>query len=554
MKLDWTLSGGETLHLFLKPVGGAEMARVTIAAGERTIPLESPASDDFLRAGAQDLPAGPLSLDFDETTTALSLAYVFHPDRVTAEGIRVLFTTERNRRDPHRYRLHAAPTFGWINDPNGFSEVDGLVHLFFQHYPHSLRWNTMHWGHLVSKNGIDWVQQPIFLLPRTELLADDKKVGGAFSGSALVEPDGSLRIFYTDRQDDREPNWEWQVTATTQDRIAAGPSTPLITETPAIPGFRKDFRDPYVFRGPDGRWKMLLGGGTDSAAVILLYESEAENAASDWRFVGVVHHEETSQKLPAECPGMVALDGEGAGLHLLIFGLLGSRDAVSRRRNITIGLVGRFDGRSFTPQARYELDYGTDAYGFQGIVGKDGPYGIAWAANWTDVFKDQDFPSCMTLPRRFVWQQGSLSTPPIDAVIALRTDDTPRALSAEGTPVPLKDGLAELEITLEEGGAPFTLDFAHPDHHLSLGYEAGTLELFFTPPGKRVSPRYFIESITPRTLRIFIDVGLIEIYVDGGRWCITKRIDSIAPIASVALRADAGVAQARILTLRPQGG
>jgi len=30
-------------------------------------------------------------------------------------------------------------------------------------------------------------------------------------------------------------------------------------------------------------------------------------------------------------------------------------------------------------------------------------------------------------------------------------------------------------------------------------------------------------------LRIFIDVGLVEIYVDDGRWRATKRIDSNEP-------------------------
>ena len=34
-----------------------------------------------------------------------------------------------------------------------------------------------------------------------------------------------------------------------------------------------DFRDPYVFKGPDGRWKMLLGGRDHAAGVILLYET-----------------------------------------------------------------------------------------------------------------------------------------------------------------------------------------------------------------------------------------------------------------------------------------
>ncbi len=555
MTIEFTLAGGETLHVFQKPLAGAEQSLAVLTTGDgAALALEGPASDDFTRTEATGLAAGPARLVFDPATTAVSLVYAFDPANVMSAGIRTLFTTERNAANTARYRLHYTPPFGWMNDPNGLSEAGGLTHLLYQHYPHSLRWNTMHWGHAVTVNGIDWMQLPIFLLPRPELLADDAKVGGVFSGSAINQADGSLRVYYTDRQDDRLPNWEWQMTAETRDLITVGPSSPVVSETPAVPGFGKNFRDPYVFKGPDGLWKMLLGGGTDTAAMVLLYETEDAAGTSDWRFVGVLHEEPTTQKLPAECPCMVALDGEGEGLFVLVLGLLGSRDEVSRRRNITVAMVGRFDGKSFEPIAREELDYGTDCYAFQGIAGKDGAFGISWAANWTDVFKERDFPSAMTFPRRLVWKDGALSTPPIEAVTALRLPEPALTVPPTGAAVPLRDGLAEIEIAIGAGGEPFDLAFAHPEFGLMLGYSGTTLELHFKPPGARPSPRYYIEDIAPRRLRIFVDVGLIEIYVDDGRWCITKRIDSDAPITEVALSAPPGtIAAATLRHLRPQG-
>ena len=33
--------------------------------------------------------------------------------------------------------FHVAPQVGWINDPNGFSYYDGMVHLFYQFHPYS---------------------------------------------------------------------------------------------------------------------------------------------------------------------------------------------------------------------------------------------------------------------------------------------------------------------------------------------------------------------------------------------------------------------------------
>ncbi|MBZ9935764.1 glycoside hydrolase family 32 protein [Mesorhizobium sp. BR1-1-16] len=555
MKIDFALNLGETLHVFQKPVGDAAGSVVVLATadrGERV--LRGPVSDDFTQTEARDLAAGPASLSFDDGATAVSLAYAFDPKTVLKTGIRTLFTTERNRPNTARHLLHLAPPFGWMNDPNGLSQAEGLTHLFYQHYPHSHRWNTMHWGHAVTSNGVDWTHLPITVLPRPELLASDEKVGGVFSGSAINLPDGGLRLYYTDREDDRLPNWEWQMTAVTKDLVTVGPSSPVVSETPSLPGFGKNFRDPYVFKGPDGLWKMVLGGGTDTAAVVLLYETDDPDGVADWRFVGVVHQEPTTQKLPAECPCMVALDGEGEGLHALILGLLGSRDEVSRRRNVTVAMIGRFDGKSFAPIERFELDYGTDAYAFQGIAGADGPFGFAWAANWTDVFKDRDFASAMTFPRRLVWKDGKLFTPPLETVAALRLPEPPITLPPAASPVALNMGLGEIEIEIGAKGEPFDLAFAHPTFGLSLGFDGHMLELHFKAPGTRPSPRYFIEDIAPEKLRIFVDVGLIEIYVDDGRWCITKRIDSDEPIESVTLSARPDtIASATLRHLRPQG-
>ncbi|MCX5494781.1 GH32 C-terminal domain-containing protein [Kaistia dalseonensis] len=550
-ELKFPLAAGEVLHVFQKPVDKVSPSHVSLT-GAAEADLFGPPSDDFTRTTYETSASGEATLCWDEASTVVSLAYAFDPARVRENGIRVLWTTEANRTGAARHKLHLKTPFGWMNDPNGLCEADGLTHLFYQHYPHSQRWNTMHWGHAVSRNGTDWVHQPVFLLPRNELLADDKN-GGVFSGSAMPLPDGRLRVFYTDREDDRLPNWEWQMTAVSDDWIDVGPSTPVITAAPDLPGYRKDFRDPYVFRGPDGRWKMLLGGGDDAAALVLLYDTADPQGASNWEFVGVLHREPSQQKLPAECPCMVALDSEGAGLHVLIFGLLGSRDEITRRRNITLAIVGRFDGRTFEPIQREEMDFGTDCYAFQGIVGADGPYGIAWAANWTDVFKERDFPSAMTFPRRLVWRNGRLATPPIDAVATLRTVLASENLAEAASPVSLEDGLGEIELAWAEPGTPFKLAFRHPTHAIELGYDGSTLELHFKPPGSRPVPRYTIEDIKPETLRIFVDIGLIEIYVDDGRWCLTKRIESDEPVSAIELDTlGRPPAHARLWQLRPQ--
>ena len=87
---------------------------------------------------------------------------------------------------------HVTPTVGWLNDPNGFSYFDGQYHLFYQYNPYSTHWDSMHWGHLVSEDMLNWKRLPAVLAPDTWY--DNF---GVFSGSALTAPDGRHLLIYT---------------------------------------------------------------------------------------------------------------------------------------------------------------------------------------------------------------------------------------------------------------------------------------------------------------------------------------------------------------------
>ena len=168
------------------------------------------------------------------------------------------------------------------------------------------------------------------------------------------------------------------------------------------------------------------------------------------------------------------------------------------------------------------------------------------------MFKDRDFPSAMTFPRRLLWRDGSLFTPPVDTVAELREVailDDPRALAR---PLALPGGLAEIELEFTLRGSAFAIEFVHPTHYLTLVSTGSSLELQFEPPGKRTVPRYAIAGAAIMRLRIFVDVGLVEIYIDDGRWCATKRIDSDDPFAFLRILNGAEtIKAARAWALRP---
>jgi beta-fructofuranosidase len=551
------LPAGSVVHTWLRAAHADVPAAIRVAQGTREIGyLAARNTEEFELVSLDVATGGPTSFTFDPVETAVSVVYAYSPSDVPQKGFTVIHSDAANAAPPLADSYHFRPPFGWMNDPNGFGRFGDKVHLFYQHYPHSLRWNTMHWGHAVSDDYLHWKHQPIFLFPSAELSARADGRGGAFSGSAipLAEDAPGIRVFFTEQVKDRAPEEQIQLTAVSLDLVAANTPELILPERPSGLDLTLDFRDPYVFKGPDGRWKMLLGSRDHSGGVILLYETTDLTAAGGWSFVGILHREDRFGMTAAECPCIVPLNGPAVDpptRWALFFGLLTSRDPQTGRRNITLATVGRFDGTRFTKEFEQELDFGTDAYAFQAFVDHSGPVGIAWLANWTDVSKKADFPSAMTLPRKVVIKDGTLMMPPIDAVEGLRRhmiDDT-RLLSGEA--VDLGNGAAEIIIDLAAPGAVFDLQFDHPDVTLGLKIDQHGLSIVYDIGDGKVPPSYIAAGARPSRLRIFLDVGSIEVFADNGRWTGTKRLPGLGAVRSARLVASAGnVVAARIWQLK----
>ena len=99
------------------------------------------------------------------------------------------FTQGQQIKAEDRPAFHITPYVGWMNDPNGFSCYKGEYHLFYQYNPYNTHWDSMHWGHVVSKDLLHWDYLPAALAPDQ----DYDKVG-CFSGSAIELEDGRQRM------------------------------------------------------------------------------------------------------------------------------------------------------------------------------------------------------------------------------------------------------------------------------------------------------------------------------------------------------------------------
>ena len=498
---------------------------------------------------------GHIELQFDSDVTAVSVAYWFTPSDVLETGITVLHTNPGNAPPNLPDSYHFRPPFGWMNDPNGFGRFGGRPHLFYQHYSHGLRWNTMHWGHAVSSDYLRWRHLPIFLFPSEDLNARPDKRGGAFSGSAIPLANGpGIRVFFTEQQKNRAPEQEIQMTATSADLFSAGQAEVILATRPAGEGLTPDFRDPYVFKGPDGLWKMLLGSQSDEGGVILLYETDDLTAAGGWRYIGKLLVERRYATTAIECPCLLPLDGEPTNPATrwgLLYGLMTSEDKATGRKNLTMADVGWFDGKTFVKEFEQELDFGTDNYAFQAFMDGGTPIGIGWLANWADTGPAVDFPTAMTLPRTLVLSGGALLTPPIGAAESLRSHILDRTRLAAGEVVTFVNGAVEMLFELTAPGLAFDLQLDHPGVRLGVVLDDTGLWIRHEEEGK-IGPRYVALGARPKRIRIFLDYGSIEVFADHGRWAGTKRIDGFEPVRSARLVSAPGtVEHATVWALRP---
>lgn len=274
-----------------------------------------------------------------------------------------------------RPSLHFTPQKGWINDPNGLVFFKGEYHLFYQYNPYHTNWDSMHWGHAVSRDLIHWEEREPALVP--DMPYDKDKNGGCFSGSVIVHDD-RLFLFYTGRTEDETGIFETQNLAVSEDgkHFRKVENNPLIGEVPEKGG--KDFRDPKVFYA-QGKWRMICGGSTgriehpDSRGRIYLFSS---NDLYHWEYNGILYEAESGEGRMFECPDAFCLDDTW----FLTTSPMYEKDSAT-----TLYLSGQadFDKCEFRKETKGTLDFGTHYYAAQTYRAITGELlSVAWLGGW----------------------------------------------------------------------------------------------------------------------------------------------------------------------------
>ena len=368
--------------------------------------------------------------------------------------------------------FHLSARVGWMNDPNGFSYYKGQYHLFYQYYPYDSHWGPMHWGHAVSDDLLRWKYLPAVLAP--DMPYDH---AGCFSGSAIELPDGRHLLLYTGVSREVTESGELRDVQTQNLAIGDGvnykkyPHNPVITAAD-LPegGSREHFRDPKIWREPDGTYRAIAANyAGEGGGQMLIFRSDDGFA---WSFDRVLSKNDGRIGRMWECPDLFSLDG----VDVL---LASSQDMLPKgfeyhNGNGTFYFLGHIDPATgaFVEESDHAADYGIDFYAPQTILTPDGRrVMIGWMQNWDTCnlhTKSTPWFGQMSLPRELHVKDGVLYQTPVREIEALRRNRLEYdGVTVENDEITL-DGVSgrmvDMEIELEAGDfTRFAVWFAKND-------------------------------------------------------------------------------------------
>ena len=445
--------------------------------------------------------------------------------------------------------FHVCSPIGWINDPNGFSEYEGEYHLFFQYHPYSTSWGPMHWGHVRTKDFIQWQNLPVALAP-------DKKYDafGCFSGSAITW-NGKHVIAYTGVQRIKDLNGQTVDYQTQCMAVGDGIEYHKLKENPVITkdllpegSSELDFRDPKIWAGEDGIYMVVGNRSNDGSGQILMYHTRN---LKDWEFVTILDKCNNRFGKMWECPDFFALDGQ----NVLVVSPqeMQAKEYELHAGDGTLYIIGQYDKTSkfFKEEIIRAVDLGLDFYAPQTMATSDGrrimiAWMQAWCGNWFD--EKDEFCGMMTIPRELSIRDGILCQIPVrelEQYYQNRTECNISLTEQLQKCEELSGREQNLDITLEsEENYEFEIRLAADEnYHTTIRYDKTAQLLSFdrSCSGVRRDAAHercikVLSNSQIMKLRIVMDRYSIEMFINDGQQAMTSVIRTPNQINGVYVR------------------
>ncbi len=454
-------------------------------------------------------------------------------DLTEQAGLALIESSDRERHlqplydEALRPQFHFSQRLGWNNDVNGLVYQDGEWHLYYQYCPVALHHSDKHWGHAVSRDLVHWEELPVALYPITQAK------GQCFSGSAVVDTNNTAGF-----QTGGKP----PIVAVFSD-FGAGVGEALaysndrgrtFTYYEGNPVLKHPGNDPKVIWYKYGENDQPLNaearrlGGHWVMAVYDFTRGFDKNTAFYTSTDLKKWTEQSHLTGYAECPELVELPVAG-GTH--------------ETRWVTFAAdaqyaVGRFDGRTFTPEheGKHRVHYG--AY-FGSQIFNNAPDGRRIQMAWARLnLPDMPFSQAFTFPCQLTLRKTPdgirLFAQPVEEIALLR-NKTHTAAAGELLPeAPRKLAVAG---ELFEVRAEFVLGQAK-----AVGPDIGGNRVTYDVAAAKLNGTPMTSDDGKVSMQVLVDRPMIEICGNDGAVYITSDRRRRGVVESITAFAEGGPA------------
>ena len=433
-------------------------------------------------------------------------------------------------KDPMRPAYHLTPPVGCMGDPNGGIYHNGY-HIFYGLQPFAYHPGAWYWAHARSKDLVHWEHMKTGLTPAFDLGLD--AIG---SGSTIVTDDGTKLAFYSQSKNGPMQFWQAQFTNNDLSEWEHEGKNPILTlDHPGLPPFDDFWRDPFVFAVGERTYMIACADLFEEDYVpVPIFEAKNEDL-TEWEYKGNLFTVPKHRYRNLEVPEFRPLGNKW------IF--MASTDAPVDRVNF---FIGEFDTTTLTfkPEMEGPIDYSGHYYAQETIADDEGNlYLMAWMPGWdrpwlptymNEPLKNSNklWNGCFALPRKLTIKNGRLMQQPVENLKNLRTghfvlESMELPVTGPVTAYHLVEGLQgdqlELHVKLDLHNASFCgLNMLSDEEGQGGLYIAWSGDLLNVDgvkvtmvdwkPGKQLN------------LQVFIDKKFVEVFVDGGRYCVTRQV------------------------------
>jgi beta-fructofuranosidase len=434
--------------------------------------------------------------------------------------------------DPSRPGYHLIPKAGFMGDPDGGVWYKGWHHLFYMHHPFSAAPGPWYWGHARSRDLVYWEHLPPTMTPPYDL-----GINSIISGCCVISPSGNPTAIYSSMHQGELKQWRAVGNEDMTVWTYPEPNPVLTLDQQDVPRFERFWRDPFVFSAGGRTFLILFAERLEEEMVHLPLFEAMDDDLGEWAYRGILFSEKVRRVRNLEVPDFRPLGDKW----LLVI----SCGAHVDQTRYYIGDLD-LENLKFIPEREGPLDHSSHFYAQETLPGEgeDELYLIGWFPGWDrewmsnyreDLRKNTGtwWNGCFSLPRSLsLDRNGNLLQQPVKALESLRTHPVhmdSRELPVKGQLVEydvleeVRGDQLELQVELELGSAAFcgVNVLCGEEGHGGMpimwyGHEIDVDGLDIPLPEWKEGE--------PVKLHIFIDHAYVEVFINGGLHCVSRKI------------------------------